>query len=143
MKKVLVSLLVVLLVLTGCAQDTKGINYLTPDELMTKIDNDDTFFLVVGVSTCAGCLAYKPVLEELVKNKGAELYYIQTDTEAAKSKENEEKVIKVFEQYLDNKVTQTPTTIFFRDGEMDRMEVGGQKYTDLITWFEAENKLGQ
>ena len=67
-EKFLVSILLVLLVLTGCQNNKEAINFVGLDEIKTKIENKDDFIFVVGLDTCPACLSYKPVLEE-VNNK--------------------------------------------------------------------------
>lgn len=137
MKKI-ISLLLIALILVGCGSPAKEINYISSVDAMTKMDNQDSFFMIIGNSTCSACQVYKPVLEELVKNKGADLYYVETDTEAAKSDTDYKNVLKFFEEYLNDEVKGTPATLYVEDGKVETVEIGIQKYTDLISWIESK-----
>lgn len=139
MKKILISLVLVI-VMASCSSQPqeKGINYISSVEAMEKMDNKESFFLVIGVSTCGGCIAYKPVLEEVVKNKGYDIFYVESDTEAARSNSDRENVIKFFEEYLNDEIDTTPSTIYIENGEMERVEVGPVKYTALIEWIDSK-----
>lgn len=137
MKKI-ISLLLIALILVGCGSPAKEINYISSVDAMTKMDNQDSFFMIIGNSTCSACQVYKPVLEELVKNKGADLYYVETDTEAAKSDTDYKNVLKFFEEYLNDEVKGTPATLYVEEGKVETVEIGIQKYTDLISWIESK-----
>ncbi len=141
MKKI-ISLLVLSILLVACTTNqtttNNEINYISSVQAMEKMDNNDSFFLVIGISTCSACIAYKPVLEELVKNKEAEIYYVQTDTEADRSTEDRNNVIKFFEEYLNDQVNTTPSTIYIHEGEVEKIEVGNLRYTDLVAWVESK-----
>lgn len=137
MKKI-ISLLLIALILVGCGSPAKEINYISSVDAMTKMDNQDSFFMIIGNSTCSACQVYKPVLEELVKNKGADLFYVETDTEAAISDTDYKNVLKFFEEYLNDEVKGTPATLYVEDGKVETVEIGIQKYTDLISWIESK-----
>lgn len=136
--KRIISLLLIALILVGCGSPAKEINYISSVDAMTKMDNQDSFFMIIGNSTCSACQVYKPVLEELVKNKGADLFYVETDTEAAKSDTDYKNVLKFFEEYLNDEVKGTPATLYVEDGKVETVEIGIQKYTDLISWIESK-----
>lgn len=137
MKKI-ISLLLIALILVGCGSPAKEINYISSVDAMTKMDNQDSFFMIIGNSTCSACQVYKPVLEELVKNKGADLFYVETDTEAAKSDTDYKNVLKFFEEYLNDEVKGTPATLYVEEGKVETVEIGIQKYTDLISWIDSK-----
>lgn len=138
MKKLLLVSLVLVTLLVGCeSNQTKNeIKYVETTEIMKKLDNKESFIMVVGNTTCAACIAYKPTLEQLVQNKGTELYYVEVDVEGAKSETHRENVRKLFEEYMDDKVNATPSTIRFKDGELVDLHVGLLKYTELIEWID-------
>lgn len=140
MKKIILITLILVGILAGCSSNTSTnkIKYVGTDELMEKLDNKESFFLVIGNSTCSACIQYKPTLEELVKNKDVELFYLEVDTEGAKSDAHRENVVNFFENYLEDKVNSTPSTIYFSEGKMDELRVGLVKYSDLTQWFESK-----
>ena len=71
MKKLLLVSLVLVTLLVGCGsnQTKNEIKYVETTEIMKKLDNKESFIMVVGNTTCAACIAYKPTLEQLVQNK--------------------------------------------------------------------------
>lgn len=142
MKKVLVLLLLSIFLASCSSASKKEINYISSVEAMEKMDNKESFFLVIGQSTCAGCIAYKPVLEELAANKNVDIFYVETDTEGAKSGNDRANVIKLFEEYLEDKINTTPTTIYVNQGAMETYEVGPVRYTQLIEWYQDKGLLG-
>lgn len=77
-------------------------------ELQEKIDNKDSFILVVSKTDCEHCIAYKPVLKEVLADHDLTAYEIRIDT---LSKEE----LNSFSQIAN--ITGTPTTIFIVDGE--------------------------
>lgn len=138
MKKLLIILLLALTI-AGCASPASDdVTYISSVQAKEKVENKESFFLVVGQSTCSGCIAYKPVLKEVLKNKEAEIFYVETDTEAAKSDQDQKNVIEFFEQTLGDRVDTTPTTIYINEGEIEHMEVGVMKYTKLVEWIESK-----
>ncbi|HHX53239.1 MAG TPA: hypothetical protein GX703_07065 [Erysipelothrix sp.] len=141
MKKIILIGLMLLTILAGCSNnepEANEINYVESPVLMDKLDNGESFFLVIGNTTCAACIQYKPTLEEVVSNKDAELFYIEVDVENGKSEASRQNVIKFFEEYLNDEINATPSTIYFKDGKLDEYRVGLIKYTDLVAWIESK-----
>lgn len=139
MKKI-ISLLALALILVGCgtSKPKSEIHYISSVEAMQKMDNQESFFMVIGTSTCAACQVYKPTVEEVVKQKGAEIFYVETDTEAAKSETDLANVKKFFEEYLMDKVNATPTTIYIEKGKVAEIRVANIKYTELVDWVASK-----
>lgn len=104
------------------------INY---EELTTKVDNKDSFILVVSQSTCAHCATYKPKVKEVAKNYNIDVYNIDFDYE---SEETKNKFLKEF-----NLTGATPVTLFIEDGKeksiFNRLE-GDVSSSKIIDKFE-------
>ena len=82
------------------------IDYTT---LQEKIDNSETFALIVSRSNCSHCITYKPKVEQIAKKNNIKIYYIDYD------EEDETKINKFFEEY--NLDGSTPITMFIKEGK--------------------------
>ena len=129
MKKIAIALMLVLLLLVSCGS-TEVISYSDGEEIMEKLENDESFVFVIGTSTCPACTQYQAIVEELIKNKDAEVFYIESD------KVDQAAVLELVENYLDNELEWTPTTYFVVDGEVTEILPGSLRYTELVTKFE-------
>lgn len=76
-------------------------------EIKEKINNKESFILVVSQSTCSHCASYKPKLELIAKDYGIDIYYIDYDKDSSK-----EEFLDEFD--LDGS---TPITLFINDGK--------------------------
>ncbi len=79
---------------------------ITYDQLVTKINNKDSFVLCISRTTCSHCNDYKPKLNEVAKENSITIYYIDVD--------------KYDEEEFSNLISfdgSTPTTIFVKNGE--------------------------
>ena len=99
---------------------------LSYKEVQNKIDNKETFVLVLSQSTCSHCADYKPKLINIAKENNINIYYLDYDTDTYDT----EKILKFF-----NFDGGTPTTFFYKDGEelslMDRISGDVSKQTLL------------
>ena len=91
---------------------------LTYKQIEEKIDNKDSFILVVSQSTCTHCATYKPKLEKISKKYNIDIFDIDYDLE---NKKTQNKFLEEFD--LDGS---TPITIFIKNGKQtnlfDRLE---------------------
>ena len=122
MKKTLILLLIMIsLFIGGCSNkeesstednnnqvEQKGeLVVLSFDELQAKIDNKDSFILVVTQTTCSHCAEYRPILTAVLEKYNVVAYEIESDK------------LTTEERGLMNdiaNVSGTPTTIFIEDG---------------------------
>ncbi len=81
---------------------------LTYKEFQKKLDNKDSFLLVVTRTDCSHCEAFKPKLKEILKDKDIIGYELATD-KLSKDDANSFK--------KDYNISGTPTTIFIKKGE--------------------------
>lgn len=81
---------------------------LTFDELQQKVDNKDSFILVITQTNCAHCAEYKPVLKKVLAKHEITAY------EIAQDKLDSEKKAKL--NIIAN-TSGTPNTVFIVDGE--------------------------
>ena len=107
MKKLLLILTVALcFFITGCKKYTTYTE-LSLGEFQTKLDNKDSFVIVMGSATCGACAEYRKTMEEVIKDKQVEIFYLDL------YKLNEEEHAQVYSKYV---IKSTPTTIFIKDG---------------------------
>lgn len=111
-KRVLILVTVCLVILVGAIVLDKFLSkeYLVEikyNEVIKKVNNGDTFVLLLSQTTCSHCAEYKPKLSRVAKKYKVTIYYLETDL----LKEKEEKEIKKHFNY-----SGTPTTVFVVDG---------------------------
>jgi predicted bacteriocin transport accessory protein len=104
-------------------------------ELKEKVDNKESFILVVTQSQCSYCKEYKPVLKEVLYENDIYAYFIEKDrlTNEEKAKFNE----------IAN-VETTPQTLFFVDGAEESTQqrlVGNHPKNDIITKLKVKGYI--
>jgi thiol-disulfide isomerase/thioredoxin len=85
-----------------------NVDYISIDKLKEKINNKESFILVISKDDCSHCKAYLPVVNKIGKQYNVTFYDVsQTNL----SDENL--------TYLRNvaNISGTPTTVFIQDGE--------------------------
>ena len=136
MKKVLLVLSIVLCIfLTGCKKYTTYTE-LNFQQFQNKIDNKDTFVLVVGSSTCSSCAMYKPTMEKVIKDKQIEIFYIDLN------ELSEEEYTKLYSKYV---ISKTPTTLFIKGGIEEspyNRIVGAISYSEIVESLKNNGYLG-
>lgn len=102
----------------------------TFDEAVEAIENDQTFALYIGFSTCPWCLEAMPILNEVAKEFEASVSYINTRPDHTRESElrvleNEdyaafrEVVLEVLSENDEGeKHLYVPFVFFFKDGEL-------------------------
>jgi len=98
---------------------------LTIDELQEKINNKDSFILVISQTTCSHCAEYKPRLKKILQEYNIVGYYIEKDT----LNEDEESKLSAIAS-----ISGTPTTIFIENGEevSTSSRISGARDNDAI-----------
>lgn len=77
-------------------------------EVIKKMEDKDTFILVISQTICSHCKEYKPVLRKVLKKNKLTAYYIEVD----KLSEEEQKEFKKYISF-----DSTPMTIFLKEGK--------------------------
>jgi len=138
MKKILmiITLLFSTLCLTGCGK-YKTYTELSFSEFQTKLENKDSFVVVMGSSTCSACAMYKVTMEEVIKQNQVEIFYLGLDTLS------KEEYSQIYSKFV---VEMTPTTIFIKDGKetstYDRI-VGTASATEVIKNLKKHGIMGE
>lgn len=119
--------------ISGCSSKTyQEISYA---DLNDKLDNKENFILFIGSSTCSACASYEVTLNDVIKEYGTDVYYV--DLSKLSDKE---------ESSLTSKfpITGTPTTVFITGGEEDDTHnriVGSVKKSKIIEKFKDNNYI--
>lgn len=77
-------------------------------EVMEKVDNKESFILLLSQTTCTHCMDFKPKLKNIANKYKITVYYLETDL---LSEEEENKLKEHFS------FRGTPQTLFVVDGE--------------------------
>lgn len=95
------------------------------DELEEKINNKDSFILVISQTTCSHCAEYKPRIKKVLAKYKITGYYIEKDLL------DEEETARL--SNIAN-ISGTPTTVFIFDGEetSSTTRITGAKSIDAI-----------
>lgn len=96
---------------------------ITGQELLEKLDNKETFIMLISQDGCSHCEEFKPILNRVLKENNKNAYEISW-----KEIRNNEELNHAFN------INGTPTTIFINDGiektTINRL-VGSTTYSDL------------
>lgn len=138
MKKIVFIGIVFLMILAGCSgSDDGGLEYLSTAQIEAKMNDGDTFVLVVGRDTCSACIDYKPVLQQVVTNKEVTVHYLQIvdgSTGAAIAEMNRINQFRI--DVLGDNSGLTPYTFIFEDGVIVDKVAGLISYRELLSWLE-------
>lgn len=112
-KKVIIICSICLIILIGGLIWDKSMSksYFTEiksKEVIEKINNKESFVLVISQTTCSHCADYKPRVEKVANDKKIEIFYIDVDL---LSKEDSIE----FSKYIN--FDGTPATVFIKKGE--------------------------
>ena len=114
-EKIIILVGICLMVLLGAviADRIMAKSYLSEisyDEVIKKLDNKDTFVLLISQTTCSHCAAYKPKLKDVSNEYEIDVYYIDVDL-------LEEDKYDELNSRLSFATSGTPLTIFLKNGE--------------------------
>lgn len=137
MKKIIYIISIMsILFLTGCNNDSEYTN-LSFNELQEKLNNKDSFVLVLGSSTCSACAQYEKTMKKVIKDEKVEIFFLDLN------KLSEEEYSKVYSKYV---VNTTPTTIFIKEGfetsTYDRI-VGAKGYSEIVENLKKHGFVGE
>lgn len=110
MKKYLLIIIVILVsFITSCSTKLETYTSLDYAEYLKKLDNKETFPLVIGSESCSACAMFKGTMETFIKDYQVEVFYI----DISKLTEEERNALKAQTSF-----DGTPTTVFIKDGEL-------------------------
>ena len=105
-----------------------NINYfkeLSYKEVMQKINNKESFVLVITQTTCSHCESFKPKVKQVANDYRINIYYMEADLLDEVQRNAFLKIV-----HYDG----TPTTVFFINGEEETAasRINGDASTDKI-----------
>ncbi|MBQ4030252.1 MAG: thioredoxin family protein [Bacilli bacterium] len=103
---------------------------LTFKELKSKINNKETFVLMITRSDCYYCLQYKPIMNQIGEEYDKIFYYIETDHISEKEYNELGKILPF---------SGTPTTGIFKNGALDANFEGYREKTPVINFLKEGN----
>ena len=114
-KKVAIIVIVCVVLLVGAfiIDRIVGKNYFSEieyDAIIEKIENDESFVLLISQTTCGHCKSYKPKLEAVANEYKLSVYYIDVDL-LSEDEYNE------LNSHLSFSSAGTPLTLFLKNGE--------------------------
>ena len=111
-KKTIIIIGVLIFILAGLifsgVFESRYLKKIKYDEVINKINNKESFVLLLSQTSCDHCKAFKPRLAKVAKEYELVVYYLETDL---LDKETYNDLKKHFS------FTGTPTTVFVKDGE--------------------------
>lgn len=139
MKKALIFIIIIFSILgitvfvNGQSVKYTEINY---QQLKTKMDNKETFVLLLGSDTCSACANYEVTMQKVMKDTKIEIFYVNLHNLS------EEDYSKVYSKFV---VKSTPTTIFIKDGEetttYNRI-IGAADYNTVVDKLKSLGYIG-
>jgi len=110
MRKILVCCSIFLcLLITGCSSRIEGYTKISYSKFEDKIENKESFPLVIGSSECSACANYEIIMDKFIAEYQVEVFMIDL-LSLDEAEYNELKTAVSF--------TGTPTTVFYKDGQL-------------------------
>lgn len=135
MKKIFIFLALFMVLLSGCSNNDDGaINIVSASDVIDTLDDNANIVVIIGQTTCAACIQYKPVLDELLTNYDFDLMYVELD------KDNNSDLTELVDNYL-IEASATPTTYVFKEGVRVDMFVGYMDYRTTKSFLERNGVI--
>lgn len=111
-----------------------GLQKLSYAEYQEKIDNNDSFIVIIERTSCSHCQTFMPVAEEFADNEKLPMYYIDTDEMEEDEWSKLESSNTFFKDNADN--WGTPTTLVLAGKECVDSVVGESDSDSLLKLYE-------
>ncbi|MBE6113763.1 MAG: thioredoxin family protein [Erysipelotrichaceae bacterium] len=119
--------------LFACTSKKQGeVREVYTAEVLEMIENKETFVVYLGQTNCGHCKNYAPIVEEVCKEEGAVIYKVTLDQSEAS-----DNLVFVNEYGLEY----TPTTYYFKEGEMITSFVGVLEADELVDFLKEYDQL--
>lgn len=112
---IIVALILIAVIFTE--DETKYIHEITMDQIVEKIDNEESFMLYIRQTDCEHCQAFTPNFLSVLSRNDLEAFAINIDN---LSDEDAETYNSLFD------VTGTPTVLFFDQGNESLIRIEGE-----------------
>jgi len=136
-KKITILCAVAIILLIGAFVADKIINKgyfneISYQEVITKMNNKDSFVLCISQTTCSHCQSYKPKLKKVANKYQVESYYIDVDLLTAEEKKELSKYVSISGG--------TPSTVFIKEGTE---KTAANRINGDVSTSKIEKKLKQ
>ncbi|MDP2814335.1 MAG: thioredoxin family protein [Erysipelotrichaceae bacterium] len=131
MKKFVALFILLLTILAGCTTGN-DVTLIKASDAIERLDAAESMVLVIGISTCAACKEYKPIVREIVKNYDVEIFYVELDSDVNAD------ITSLVEKYL-VEARWTPTTYIFKNGVLVESKTGAINYSTLKDWLQLND----
>ena len=135
MKK-LVVLMLVLFLCFGCSAKEKEpgqVLEVPAVDIQEMFDQKEDFVFFVAQTTCPHCEVFFETLDEYLPNNSVTIYYVEADDPI-----NHDTFDYIWDTYFPD-VSNTPTTLLVRDGEIIDSEVGDLTAEELDDFFDRND----
>ena len=105
-----------------------SITVITAQECLDKIENGDTFIVVVSNSTCHSCADYEKSLKEFMQDNALHVYKVIADDAS-----NKDTFDELMNAHFPN-LQFTPTTYYIVDGDIEDESVGKRDIKQIEIW---------
>ena len=135
MRKLLFILLLIPIVFITCSCEDKTYDEISYSEFKEMMDNEESFVLFIGSTTCKHCDAYKVTLNKVINEYDVDIKYI--DISKLDDKDYSALQAKI-------PFSGTPTTVFIENGEeessFNRVE-GEGSYSEVVEILEKNGYI--
>ena len=111
-KAIIIIIICLVLLIGGLVADRmlskSNLEEIKYDKMMEKVENKDSFILMLSQTECSHCKAFKPRLAKVAKEFNIKVYYLETDLLDETTYDELKKTFNF---------SGTPTTIFIVEGE--------------------------
>ncbi len=118
-----------------------GLQELSYAEYQQKIDNNESFVVVIERATCSHCVSFMPVAEEFAKDNELPMYYVDTDTFTDEEWSTFESTNTYLEKNSGN--WGTPTTIVLAGNEAVDTLIGERTADELLELYNKYFDIGE
>ena len=130
MKKILLCLVTVMMLLGlgGCKPKTYDY-ILDAKDVIKQIENDESFVVYLGATTCSHCQVYGKLVPEYNKKYDLEIGHIVLDELAEKDRDLHDELLSILP------IEYTPTTYFIVNGEVEYSVVGALEEAEIVEYL--------
>ena len=129
MKKITTLLVVFFLVLTLSACSNNNEKPLSPNDVINKTNNKESFVMVASSTTCGYCKDFKVEVKEF-KNQNSDADIVFVEIDSISSYQERVDFVDLFA------VNSTPTSYFFKKGKLVKTEEGVIPSADLAEMYQ-------
>ena len=121
--------------LFGCRYNYKNdcelCNKITFDDLNYKINNNDTFVIIIKNNNCSLCKEYNYNIDKYLQNSTVDIFSIESSLLDLSNSKIKNFINEIKEKAGINDNAILPATLFYLDGNLINVEIGVLSYKEL------------